>query len=310
MSRTLSRRGGAAAAGLALALGLAGPASAAPTTTYVLPADLGAPTPTATQPCPTTPAKWCTQTRGTGTIGIASSVAPKAGPASLLISTPDGNAKAYALNTTLATQPLSALTTLAYESYVITPGTDPANGANLAPAVNVEVDTNGVAAGGYAVLVWEPLYAAQNCGGVPVAVGVWQAWAPSATCGWWSPANRDPGNPAMQASPGVVGTLGFAQYTATFAEVKAALPAAVLTKVGVNQGGGNQGLSSNVDLLRVNDTTYDFELVAPAPDLDGDGVADTAPPTNANQCRDNGYKSFNNPTFRNQGECVSYVNKR
>lgn len=31
------------------------------------------------------------------------------------------------------------------------------------------------------------------------------------------------------------------------------------------------------------------------------------PPTNKDQCKKDGWKTFNNPTFKNQGECVSYV---
>ena len=31
------------------------------------------------------------------------------------------------------------------------------------------------------------------------------------------------------------------------------------------------------------------------------------PPTSKDQCKKNGWKSFNNPTFKNQGDCVSYV---
>ncbi len=32
------------------------------------------------------------------------------------------------------------------------------------------------------------------------------------------------------------------------------------------------------------------------------------PPTSKEQCRDGGWQTFNNPTFRNQGDCVSYFN--
>ncbi|HSX38976.1 MAG TPA: hypothetical protein VLI92_00035 [Candidatus Saccharimonadales bacterium] len=32
-----------------------------------------------------------------------------------------------------------------------------------------------------------------------------------------------------------------------------------------------------------------------------------SPPTNADQCKLNGWKTFNNPAFSNQGQCVSYV---
>jgi hypothetical protein len=31
------------------------------------------------------------------------------------------------------------------------------------------------------------------------------------------------------------------------------------------------------------------------------------PPTNKDQCKNGGWKTFNNPSFKNQGECVSYV---
>ena len=32
------------------------------------------------------------------------------------------------------------------------------------------------------------------------------------------------------------------------------------------------------------------------------------PPTNADQCKNGGWRSFTNPYFKNQGDCVSYVN--
>jgi hypothetical protein len=31
------------------------------------------------------------------------------------------------------------------------------------------------------------------------------------------------------------------------------------------------------------------------------------PPTSKEQCKDGGWKTFNNPSFKNQGQCVSYV---
>jgi len=33
------------------------------------------------------------------------------------------------------------------------------------------------------------------------------------------------------------------------------------------------------------------------------------PPTNKDQCKKDGWMTFNNPTFKNQGQCVSYTNK-
>lgn len=43
-------------------------------------------------------------------------------------------------------------------------------------------------------------------------------------------------------------------------------------------------------------------------DDDGDGIPDTAPPTDKDDCKKQGWESFNNPTFRNQGQCVKWVN--
>lgn len=45
-------------------------------------------------------------------------------------------------------------------------------------------------------------------------------------------------------------------------------------------------------------------------DEDGDGIADTPPPADKGQCMDGGWQSFNNPSFRNQGQCVRYVATR
>jgi hypothetical protein len=36
-------------------------------------------------------------------------------------------------------------------------------------------------------------------------------------------------------------------------------------------------------------------------------VTQVGPPTSKNACKHGGWKTFNNPTFKNQGQCVSYV---
>lgn len=91
------------------------------------------------------------------------------------------------------------------------------------------------------------------------------------------------------------------------------------------------------DLITIGDCTLDgHEDIAP-PDADNDGVPDasdncpnvanpdqadsdndgigdacdaqTGPPTNANQCKNDGWKNFNFPrTFKNQGDCIQFVN--
>ena len=36
-------------------------------------------------------------------------------------------------------------------------------------------------------------------------------------------------------------------------------------------------------------------------------VAQVGPPTSKNACKHGGWKTFNHPTFKNQGQCVSFV---
>ncbi|MEY2512138.1 MAG: hypothetical protein QOE26_2901 [Verrucomicrobiota bacterium] len=45
-------------------------------------------------------------------------------------------------------------------------------------------------------------------------------------------------------------------------------------------------------------------------DSNGDGVGDAcSPPSNANQCKNGGWQTFTTPrTFKNQGDCIQYVN--
>jgi hypothetical protein len=58
----------------------------------------------------------------------------------------------------------------------------------------------------------------------------------------------------------------------------------------------------------------DFTANPDQADSDNDGIgnvcdAQTGPPTDANQCKNNGWASFNFPrTFKNQGDCIQYVN--
>jgi hypothetical protein len=40
------------------------------------------------------------------------------------------------------------------------------------------------------------------------------------------------------------------------------------------------------------------------------GAPEIGPPTDKNQCKNGGWQRFNNPTFRNQGQCVSFVARR
>jgi hypothetical protein len=89
-------------------------------------------------------------------------------------------------------------------------------------------------------------------------------------------------------------------------------PNAVTIGFGVNIGSNNPSYVVETDGVVFNDTTYDFELVAPTATPTPTATmtptpTPVGPPTNKDQCKNGGWQTFNNPTFRNQGQCVSYV---
>jgi hypothetical protein len=269
------------AAVVAAVVGLPGVASAETTTTYVVPSDV---TPVASPgTCPNPmPTDFCGWTRGTGTAVIAAGAQDAAsGTDHLVISTPDNDAKAYALSYEFVGTPLSGIDTLGYRSYVAQ--VNPQE-PRQAPALNIEIDRNGgtLEAGDYAVLVWEAVYTSES-----TDARRWISRSPSTSDGgWWSPANRPTQDSAQP--------LGFLQERATWVQVQAALPDATVLGIGINQGGGNPGLVGQVDLLTVDDVTYDFETELPYP-------------TAKEQCKKGGWADFTAPEFRNQGQCVSWV---
>jgi hypothetical protein len=57
------------------------------------------------------------------------------------------------------------------------------------------------------------------------------------------------------------------------------------------------------------DTTFNGGQDAFVAKISG-AAAPIGPPTDKNQCKDGGWRVFNNPPFRNQGQCVSYVQRR
>jgi hypothetical protein len=72
---------------------------------------------------------------------------------------------------------------------------------------------------------------------------------------------------------------------------------------------GNQvpfptGAIQSVDIL------IDVQGTADISNIRVNGVLEVpliGPPTSKDQCKKGGWKTFNNPTFKNQGDCVSYV---
>lgn len=135
---------------------------------------------------------------------------------------------------------------------------------------------------GFTTLVFEPY---ENG---TVTPGVWQLWN-VADGHMWSSRNVTCGSSSVLAGFG-----GAPFYTLT--DLQVAFPNAVVIGFGVNIGTNNPAYNVEADLVRFNDTTYDFELFSTPNDKD--------------ECKKGGWSTFNPPTgpYKNQGQCVSAAN--
>jgi len=79
----------------------------------------------------------------------------------------------------------------------------------------------------------------------------------------------------------------------TLANLKTNCPNATVVGFGVNIGSNNPSYNVETDLVNFNGTTYNFEPYVLLNDKE--------------QCFHNGYKTFTNPSFANQGQCVRWV---
>lgn len=68
--------------------------------------------------------------------------------------------------------------------------------------------------------------------------------------------------------------------------------------------GGCHGITYAETLMRRDPAWAPFGTVALQITA---SAALVAPPTSKDQCKDGGWTAFNNPSFENQGACVSYV---
>jgi hypothetical protein len=197
------------------------------------------------------------------------------GAGSLELTTPTGADKVYAFNYDHVGTQLDDVNAMGYSTY------RSAGSAQQVAAINVEVDVNGTSTpGGFTTLVFEPVY---NTDQGAVVSGQWQTWDAynGGNARWWS-SNAIPSAPNRDTF-------------VTWNTITAANPDAVIVGgYGNNQGSGNPALTTAVDALTFNNTTYDFEPLI-------------GPPTSKDQCKNGGWQTFNNPTFKNQGDCVSSV---
>lgn len=201
---------------------------------------------------------------------------PPLGTGSLQLTTTSGSEKVALFNYDHVGTALPAVNDVSYSTYRQT-GAD-----QQVASLNLQVDFNGPnVAGGFTTLVFEPVY---NTTQGPVVSGAWQNWTGTGGGVWWSTRtiNNQPGGAAVADMR-------------TWDQIVASNPdATILGGVGINQGSGNAGLTDNVDAFTFDNTTYDFEHDVPAP-------------TDKDQCKKDGYEGFNSPSFKNQGQCVSYV---
>lgn len=236
---------------------------------------------------------------GAATFIVGPSTVPE-GVGSMELSTPGGSDKYFLFNFDYVGEQLADLAELRYSTYRTT------GSGSQVTALNIVIDENGPAAGGFATLVFEPVY---NLSQSVVANDVWQNWdaLSGGSAIWWSTRDLpDPANAgqfiACNPNGANAGTAPCAgKLFVPIGSIIAAYPdATVLGGLGMNQGSGNGGLVAAFDALVVSFGTrvvYDFEPYVTA--------------TTREVCKGDGWQQVrrtDGSEFRNQGDCVSYVN--
>jgi hypothetical protein len=227
---------------------------------------------------------WTTDdTRPGGSVTyVADTTAPGNPHAGALKLTTDSTTSSKAQYMHSASTPLSSVTDLSYYTKQ--------NSASFAggdASYQLPVCLGGVTGGtcsGFTTFVYEPY---ENG---TVTPNVWQAWDVDAGQ-FWSSRTATGGGTCNT----VAGFGGAPFYT--LAALKAACPNAVAVGFGVNIGSNNPSYNVETDLVTFNGTTYNFEpATAPA----------TVTLTSKDDCKNNGWMQSTNPTFKNQGDCVSF----
>lgn len=228
---------------------------------------------------------WVLYTRNAGTGAFHTGPAtPPSGVGSLETITPTGADKVFLFNYDHVGTKLADIDKLGYATYRVS-GASP----NQVPAINIQVDINGgtLNPGEFTTLVFEPVY---NTNQGAIVDGQWQTWDAynGGNAIWWS----------SRAIPGVCA----ADCFVTWNQIIASNPnATIVGGFGINQGSGNPALTASSDVLTIGSNgdciTYDFEPFRVAATKD--------------DCKNGGYNNFKdaqgNP-FKNQGQCIQYVN--
>ena len=207
---------------------------------------------------------------------------PPQGIGSLELRTPLVTDKVYLFNYDHVGTPLTSITGISYATYrdPTSVTTHPAQ----VPSINIQVDYNGSAPGGFTTLVFEPVY---NTDQQAVTPGVWQTW------------DAYYGGEAIWWSTQIINGCAIPPCFQTWDTIVANNPdATIVAGFGVNQGSGNAGLTASTDALKLSYgdvcVVYDFE-----------------PFRATNECKKGGWETMSRADgtpFKNQGDCVSYVN--
>ena len=159
--------------------------------------------------------------------------------------------------------------------------------ANFALGVDLDGAANGSETG-FTFLIYEPYLQEQ-----PIIPGTFQ-FQDVDQGRIYSTSTVTCSNGTIQAAPGGVGRF----YT--LSEIQQTCPEAVVTLFGVFIGSFNPNYDVEVDLLNFNGTIFDFEPTGTAP----------TSPVSKEDCKNGGFSRFTNPSFKNQGQCIQFVNKR
>lgn len=203
---------------------------------------------------------------------------PPIGTGSGELSVADASAGWIMATGSFAGTQLSNFSRLDYSSYS-------KDNATLAPALQFDIDyssddTNTKYQGR---LVYEPYMS------TTITPNVWET-RQTLTGKWWASKTLSTGSNGLcpQSAP------------CTWDEVKGHFPTAsvrgaMLFKAGSGwTGGAVVNFDKLVATIAGNTTTYDFE----------------AAPTTKADCKNGGFATFSSPSFRNQGECVNYIQKQ
>ena len=206
---------------------------------------------------------------------------PPLGVGSLQFNTPTGADKVFAFNYDHVNTPLTAINEIRYATYRT------AGALQQVASLNIQVDYNGADPGGFTTLVFEPVY---NTTQGAVVSNVWQNWDAynGGNAIWWS-------------TQPIAGVCAFNCFVPWSTIVASNPNAVILGGFGVNQGSGNPALTTAVDALTLgyagNSVTYNFEPYRVA--------------TTVDDCKNGGWqnvKRADGSSFKNQGDCIQYVN--